>query len=157
MSVRSRRTFLGTAAAAAASGAAGCGGARGNWRFFTVPEARTLEAMLACIIPADDAPGAREAGAIHYIDRQLGLHFKGQRQTYRNGLAAMGNFADEPPERQVQILQEMEKDPARRPFFDLVVTHAMQGFYGSPRHGGNAEFVSWRMLGVSPVPVRGRQ
>jgi hypothetical protein len=32
----------------------------------------------------------------------------------------------------------------------------MQGFYGNPRHGGNADFASWRMMGVPPAPVRGR-
>ena len=50
----------------------------------------------------------------------------------------------------------MEKAPESRAFFDLAVTHAMQGFYGSPRHGGNRDFASWRMLGVPVSPVRGR-
>ena len=38
----------------------------------------------------------------------------------------------------------------------MVVAHTMQGFYGSPRHGGNREAMSWRMLGVPDPPVRGR-
>jgi gluconate 2-dehydrogenase gamma chain len=33
----------------------------------------------------------------------------------------------------------------------------MQGFYGDPRHGGNREYASWRMLGVPVAPIRGRQ
>jgi gluconate 2-dehydrogenase gamma chain len=45
---------------------------------------------------------------------------------------------------------------AHRAQFNLVLEHVMQGYYGSPRHGGNEEFASWRMLGVPPVPVRGR-
>jgi gluconate 2-dehydrogenase gamma chain len=32
----------------------------------------------------------------------------------------------------------------------------MQGFYGDPRHGGNRDRVSWKMLGVPYPPVRGR-
>jgi gluconate 2-dehydrogenase gamma chain len=154
--VRTRRRFLGTAAVAASAVAAGCGGAKGSWRFFTDPEARALDAMLACIIPADDTPGAREAGVIHYIDRQLTRHYRQHRTVYREGLAALGGFADASPDRRQQILNAMEKDAARKPFLDLVVTHAMQGFYGNPRHGGNRDFASWRMLGISPAPVRGR-
>jgi gluconate 2-dehydrogenase gamma chain len=37
-----------------------------------------------------------------------------------------------------------------------VVSHTMQGFYGDPRHGGNRNWASWRMLGVPITPVRGR-
>jgi gluconate 2-dehydrogenase gamma chain len=48
-------------------------------------------------------------------------------------------------------------EAADRHFFNLVVSHTMQSYYGSPRHGGNREYVSWRMLGVPPVPARGRQ
>jgi gluconate 2-dehydrogenase gamma chain len=157
MSHRSRRTFLETAAVAVSGVAAGCGGAYTSFRFFTESEARTLDAMLACIIPTDDAPGAREAGVIHYIDRQLTGKFRDSRKSYRDGLAAMRGFADATPDRQEQYLRDMELDRKRRPFLDLVVTHAMQGYYGNPRHGGNRDFASWRMLGIPPIPVRGRE
>lgn len=156
MSVPTRRNFLGTAAVAAASGAAAGCGAQGKHRFFTDAEARTLEAMLAHIIPSDDAPGAREAGVIRYIDRQLTRKFRDQQKLYRNGIGALLNFADLPPGEQLEELRKVEADKQRKPFFDAVVTHAMQGFYGNPRHGGNREFASWRMLGIPPVPVRGR-
>jgi gluconate 2-dehydrogenase gamma chain len=158
---RTRRTFLGAAAAAAITGAAGCGGARGtNWRFFSGLEARTLDALLEWIIPEDDAPGAHAAGVIHYIDRQLTTHFREHRKTYRDGLAAAdrladGDFAGAPRQRQQAALRQLQRGPTR-PFFDLLVPHALQGYYGNPRHGGNRDFVSWRMLGVSPVQVRGR-
>ncbi len=157
MSHGSRRTFLETAAVAVSGVAAGCGGAHASFRFFTETEGRTLDAMLACIIPSDDAPGAREAGVIHYIDRQLTGRFRDSQNAYREGLAALRGLADAAPDRQEEILREMERDPSRRPFLDLVVTHAMQGFYGNPRHGGNRDFASWRMLGIPPVPVRGRE
>jgi hypothetical protein len=32
----------------------------------------------------------------------------------------------------------------------------MMGFYGDPRHGGNKDRVSWKMLGVADPPIRGR-
>jgi len=41
-------------------------------------------------------------------------------------------------------------------FFDLLVDHTMQGFYGDPRHGGNRDRVSWKMLGLPYPPIRGR-
>ena len=161
MRVRTRRTFLGAAAAATLTGAAGCGGASGAWRFFTDREARTLEAILDRLIPEDDAPGARQAGVIHYVDRQLKTHFREHRKTYRDGLAAADGLAgcclaDVQPALREKVIRELERGPATRPFFELVLAHAMQGFYGNPRHGGNREFVSWRMLGVAPLQVRGR-
>jgi gluconate 2-dehydrogenase gamma chain len=69
------------------------------------------------------------------------------------------------PEQQDAVLQSMEKGQARgegwkqvsaKSFFDLVVSHTMQGFYGDPRHGGNRDAISWRMLGVPVIPIRGR-
>ena len=41
-------------------------------------------------------------------------------------------------------------------FFNLVRAHTLQGYYGSPRHGGNRDAVSWRMLGLDEPPLRGR-
>jgi gluconate 2-dehydrogenase gamma chain len=149
MSIGTRRKFLGTAAVAAISGgAAGCGGSGRTLRFFSEQECRTMEALLDWIIPADDSPGAREAGVIHYIDRQLMREFREHRKTYREGLAAVNRLGGS--------LTDVQRDPATRTFFELVVTHAMQGFYSDPRHGGNRDFVSWRMLGLPPVQVRGR-
>lgn len=41
-------------------------------------------------------------------------------------------------------------------FFNLIRDHTMQGFYGSPRHGGNYQFVSYRMIGLDPYPIIGQ-
>jgi gluconate 2-dehydrogenase gamma chain len=41
-------------------------------------------------------------------------------------------------------------------FFEYVVDHTMQGYYGDPRHGGNREGVSWKMLNLPYPPIRGR-
>jgi gluconate 2-dehydrogenase gamma chain len=43
-----------------------------------------------------------------------------------------------------------------REVFNLILQHTLQGYYGNPRHGGNHGYVSWRMLGIPVVPVRGR-
>jgi len=42
-------------------------------------------------------------------------------------------------------------------FFELVRRHSLQSYYGSPRHGGNRDAVSWRMLGLAEPPLRGAQ
>jgi gluconate 2-dehydrogenase gamma chain len=41
-------------------------------------------------------------------------------------------------------------------FFRLLVDHTMQGFYGSPRHGGNRDYVSYRILVIDYPQVIGR-
>ncbi len=156
-----RRAFLQTTAAAAVVSTAGCSAAKSPWRSLTDAEARTLNAICEQLIPADRDPGAAWAGVVKYIDRQLSRKFKEHRETYRNGLAeadkqAGGAFADVDAARQLAILQHLEKDKASKPFFDLVLAHTMQGFYGSPRHGGNRDYVSWQMLGVPASPARGR-
>ncbi len=148
-----RRGFI----AAGLAGTVGCGGSRSPWRSLGLKEARTLEAVCAHLIPEDQDPGAVRAGVVAFIDRQLAGFYKPLRRTYRRGLAAIGyGFADLPPAAQLARLRRMERDPATRPFFDLLVAHSLQGFYGDPRHGGNRERASWKMLGVASPPVRGR-
>jgi gluconate 2-dehydrogenase gamma chain len=39
----------------------------------------------------------------------------------------------------------------------LILAHTRQGFYGDPRHGGNRNRVSWKMIGVPFPPIRGRE
>jgi gluconate 2-dehydrogenase gamma chain len=48
-----------------------------------------------------------------------------------------------------------ETEPPR-PFFELIRDHTMQGFYGSPRHGGNRSFVSFRMIGMDYPRIVGQ-
>ena len=149
-----RRKFI---VAGLAGTAAGCGRARSSWRFFTMEEARTLEAACAHIIPEDRDAGAVRAGVVVFIDRQLTGFYKPLRKAYREGLAAMGSgFAHLHPAAQLDRLRQMERDPASKPFFDMLVAHTMQGYYGDPRHGGNRDRVSWKMLGVASPPIRGR-
>jgi len=162
-----RRTFLSAGLAAAAGGAAiscGGGGTGEGWRFFTAEEARTVDAICARIIPADRDPGAHAAGVVNYIDIQLAKRFKKHQAAYRKGVAGVDavsrarfgkRFAELPPDQQTQALTEVGAKSGA--FFNLVLNHAMQGFYGDPRHGGNRNMASWRMLGLPLPPVRGRQ
>ena len=153
-----RRKFL-TASAVAA--AAGCTSNKNPWQFFTEAEALVMAEICDQIVPPDEDPGGKWAGVATYIDRQLTRHFKEHQKIYREGLAAAdrlagGSFASIPKADQLAVLQKLEKSKETSAFFSLAVTHTMQGFYGSPRHGGNRGFASWRMLGVPASPARGR-
>ena len=142
-----RRKFLqATAAAATVS----CSAPKTGWRFLSQEEAETLSTICEQIIPADQSPGARWAGVVRYIDRQLTGAFRMHQRTYRDGLAAARRLAGP------DLAAALSRDKKLRPFFELVLAHTMQGFYGDPRHGGNRDYVSWRMLGVPTSPVRGR-
>ena len=159
-----RRRFIETSAAAvAALSAASCSRTRTKWRFLTDDEAETLAALCDQIVPPDDFAGAGQAGAVEFIDRQLMRHYRKHRATYRRGLAETERrsaarfgraFAGLSADLRLEIAHSLEREqPA---FFNLVLNHSMQSFYGSPRHGGNRDAVSWRMLGVPDPPVRGR-
>jgi len=123
-----------------------------------------VDAICAQLIPADQDPGAREARVVDFIDLQLAIRFKKHRAAYRQGVeavdaasrAAFGKrFVDLAAAQQTEALNLIEE---RSPdFFDLIVVHARQGFYGDPRHGGNHNRVSWKMLGLAFPPVRGRE
>jgi gluconate 2-dehydrogenase gamma chain len=157
-----RRRFVHTSVVAAAGCAAGCRSSSGSWRFFTAAEAETVNAICERIIPADQDPGAGWAGVVRYIDRQLSGKFRRHGDTYRRGIAAVdrlagGRFTQLDAAKQADVLTTMEHDADLRPFFELVLAHTIQGFYGSPRHGGNRDWVSWRMLGIPTSPVRGRE
>jgi gluconate 2-dehydrogenase gamma chain len=101
---------------------------------------------------------------VHYIDVQLTLRYKRHRKDYREAIAALDAlarkehgraFAGLDPGAQTRLLTRFESGP-HRGAFNMVLNHAMQGFYGNPRHGGNRDYASWRMMGVPTVPVRGR-
>ncbi|HVU23151.1 MAG TPA: gluconate 2-dehydrogenase subunit 3 family protein [Opitutus sp.] len=148
-------------------------GARPRYRCFSDADAELVNAICGTIIPRDDLPGAAETGAVDYIDRQLGGAFARQRETYRRGLAAFretcrrdgSGFLERDAAGRVAILQAVEagrvppdvwRGPSAREFFELVLAHTMQGFYGSPRHGGNRDYASYRMLALDYPPVVGR-
>ncbi len=171
----SRREFIKTAAAAAvAAGATGCSANKNPWRFLKVDQARTLVAVCDCLIPPDDDPGAHWAEVVNYIDVQLCGPFRNLRDSYREGVASLERtsqsqqgkaFPELSNETQALLLHDLEagKVPKEiwtrvkpRDFFEMVLAHTMQGYYGDPRHGGNRERASWKMLGLSYPQIRGR-
>jgi gluconate 2-dehydrogenase gamma chain len=140
----------------------------------TAVEATVVDAIAEQIVPADEDAGAREAGVVSYIDRQLVGPFEEHQQTYRRGIAGVqqaanamfgGDFESLSWTQQTRVLRAMERDEApgdhwastsARSFFELIRDHTMQGFYGSPRHGGNRNFVSFRMIGLDYPRIVGQ-
>jgi gluconate 2-dehydrogenase gamma chain len=160
----SRRTFLELSAIAGAALATGCASRkRGNWEFFTEDEAATVAAICDQMIPADDFPSASQAGVLNYIDKQITRHYRRHQRAYRKGLQRVNQLSQQhcgkllaaaTPTEQLQIVTSLEQSDT--PFFELVRSHTFEGYYGSPRHGGNRNAVSWHMLGLDDPPIRGR-
>ncbi len=171
-----RRTFV-KAAGTTVGGlvlTTGCGSSNRAWRFFSDAEASVVDAIAEQIIPADADPGARDAGVLNYIDLQLIGPFEEHQETYRRGIAGVqetaqamfgGDFVSLEWARQTEVLQALERDDApgaiwetasARSFFELIRDHTMQGFYGSPRHGGNRGFASFRMIGIDYPRIVGQ-
>lgn len=134
------------------------------YRFFTPEEARCLIAVCEQIIPKDGSPGATDAGVIYYIDRQLSEIFLYDQQTYRLGIKNLQEYCSKKQGKafedlafgdQTNILMLLESNKLNEKewpqgkssdFFNLVHNHTMQGFYGSPIHGGNKDYMSFEML-----------
>src|SRR5262249_6553368 len=57
--------------------------------FFTPEEARQMEAVCQQIIPSNDGPGAREAGAIYFIDYALSQTEPQLQPIFRSGLTEL--------------------------------------------------------------------
>ena len=155
-------------AGAAVAGAAVAGGCamrrRGNWEFLSDAQAQTLGALCDQIVPADDFPSASQAGVVTYIDRQLVRHYRRHRMAYASGLEQAERLsrercgallAEAPAAARHDVASALALN--QREFFELVREHTMEGYYGSPRHGGNRDAVSWRMLGLADPPVLGRE
>jgi gluconate 2-dehydrogenase gamma chain len=173
----SRRFFI-KSATAGVSGIlllAKCGDLKiSKWRFFTEAEAIAVEAMCGQIVPTDNDPGAKEANVINFIDKQLVSNYITHRETYRKGIIGLqetsqmmfGNMFEKLNwENQYNVMLKLESGKAKGKtwekessanFFNLVRDHTMQGFYGSPRHGGNRDYVSYKMLGIDAPIVIGQ-
>lgn len=140
---------------------------RGPLETLTAAEADTLDAIVARLIPTDaNGPGATEAQAARYIDRALGGGLAFSREAYRAGLPAVDSyaraskgapFAQLSPQSQDAVLSDMERNvapgftPNSATFFSLVLAHTIQGTFGDPFYGGNADFVGWDLIGYPGV------
>jgi hypothetical protein len=124
-----------------------------RFAFLTPEQGAEVEAMTAQIIPTDTTPGAREARVVQFIDRALVTFEKGRQPAYTQGLKDLqvktkalfpgaSMFSTLTPDQQIQVLKAIEETP----FFNLVRTHTITGFFASPAHGGNYNKVGWKLV-----------
>jgi gluconate 2-dehydrogenase gamma chain len=127
---------------------------------FTEREAADFEAFAARIVPTDETPGAREAGAVYFADNVLGDFLSYLLPIVRPGLEAMNQrvaeahpdtpfFADLTEAQQDEIIGAMETEPS--PFFFFAKTLVMLSLASDPSYGGNRDQIGWRMIGFEPT------
>jgi gluconate 2-dehydrogenase gamma chain len=126
----------------------------------TAAEARTMEAFAAQIVPSDPSlPGAREAGAVYFIDRALGTHFAGMKDPVKQGIADLDTrarrrvksakgFADLGSADQIRIMRQVEEQP----FFFMGRMLTVMGVFADPSYGGNRDHAGARILGIEHQP-----
>src|SRR6202049_2119434 len=138
-------------------------------RFFTETEALIVAAAAARIFPSDDSgPGAKEAGVVIYIDRQLAGPYGRDRyrytqgpfdenaarefgyqgkatpsETYREVLKGLKGFDSLSPEEQDKQLRQIENTH----LFALLRQNTIEGMFSDPVHGGNVDMVGWQLVG----------
>jgi gluconate 2-dehydrogenase gamma chain len=127
---------------------------------FTEREGADFDAFAARIVPSDDTPGAREAGAVHFADQALGGALSDLLPIVRGGLESMSAritetfpdataFADLSEERQDAIIGAVEReDPG---FFFFARTLVVLGLVTNPQYGGNRDKVGWALIGFDDV------
>jgi len=131
----------------------------------TAHQTETLGALAEHIVPKDSDPGARDAGAVEYIERVLAGNQAFKLPLYAAGLEGVdqtsrlmfgGDFVRLPFQEQTSVLKAIEsgegpaeiwKTVSSQEFFRLLWNHVLEGFYGPPEEGGNKDYASWKMIG----------
>ena len=123
----------------------------------------TIRAVVDCLIPPDDFPGAYEAGVCNYLERLLQTDLAEHADFFRAGIDAIdtealaqynARFEALTPDQQTSILAGIESGalktswpvaPSR--FFEMLVNTTAEGYYSDPQQGGNRGCASWVMTG----------
>ena len=168
------RLFTGGTAVMLISFNTACRNKISQWHYLNEEEITLLDAIVEQIIPTDDFPGGKWANVSNFIDKQLSTYYRKHQHAYHEGLSAFEKtviqikgkkFAELPFAEQTAMLEKMEagefpgdywQENPPADFFDMVRQHSMQGFYGSPVHGGNREYISFHMLGLDYPNVIGQ-
>lgn len=125
-------------------------------QYLNETDAREIEALASQIIPSDDGtPGAKEAGALYFIDRALATWDRDKRELYGGGLADLQqrrriahpdshSLAALPSPQLIALMKTIEGTP----FFEILRAHTILGFAGPPSYGGNRDGVGWAHISV---------
>jgi len=144
-----------------------------SFQAFTEEEAACLSALCEQIIPRDEYAGATDAGVIGFIDKQSKLRFPAERTLFKDGVASLQAWCKKTHSKlfeeldaatQITVMQSMERDEIKsdlwkvspKEIFNKLLDRTMQGFYGSPRHGGNKDYVSFKMMRLDYPALMGQ-
>ncbi|MCC5942504.1 MAG: gluconate 2-dehydrogenase subunit 3 family protein [Balneolaceae bacterium] len=135
-------------------------------------EAEIMDALADAIIPPGEYAGGKDAWVTRFIDQQISSngYLQHDHDLYKTCLPAMNNdsrgefgtiFTELDENYQTEYLQAIEaghynSGAATRgwgnftpsAFFNTMRNHCMMGYYGSPIHGGNRDYVSFRMISL---------
>jgi gluconate 2-dehydrogenase gamma chain len=136
------------------------GGGSTKMSFLSAAEAADIEAVTSQIIPTDESPGAREAGAVYFIDRALATFLSQLASDYRAQLIAFqaairqrhpgsASFASLTSEQQIAYLKTVDQTP----FFTTTRLLTLLGMFSLPSYGGNRDGVGWKLLGFEDAHV----
>lgn len=121
----------------------------------TPEQTQVVAALAERILPSiDGRPGAKEAGAIFFIDRALATFNAAQRPVYVEGVTdlnrraqakapGVGGFAALTASQQDEVIHEIEATP----FFQGARFDTIVGTLALPIWGGNRNYEGWRLLG----------
>jgi gluconate 2-dehydrogenase gamma chain len=113
----------------------------------------TLRAVVDCLIPPDDFPGAYEAGVCDYVERLLQTDLAEHADFFRAGIDAIEaealarfnkSFANLSSTQQVATLTVIESAVPR--FFEMLVNTTAEGYYTEP--------ISWVMTGFEDLSTQ---
>jgi len=142
------------------------------YRELTDSEAEIMDALADTIIPPGEYAGGKDARVTRFIDQQIGRYgyLQHDKEMYKTCLPALNNnsrerfgarFTELKVDQKEEYLKAIEAGEYNNQpensdwgqftpssFFNTTRNQCMMGFYGSPIHGGNKDYVSYRMLGL---------
>jgi gluconate 2-dehydrogenase gamma chain len=141
-------------AAAEHAHAAAAGSIDHEFKVLTDAQARDVEAIAAQIVPGGSTPGAREAGAVYFIDHVNAGIFAQNAPEFLAGLDGFqadfsrahgnaGQFADLDAAAQLAYLKTVDKTS----FFETMRFLTVAGMLALPSYGGNENKLGWQMVG----------
>jgi gluconate 2-dehydrogenase gamma chain len=132
-------------------------------------EWKTLDAVVARILPSDDGPGAREAGVVGFIDRQLAsgplaplapVVVELARRIELHARKAHGRSYDELSAAEQDAIvgklsrAELSTSLPERQLYEALHGLTLEGFLSDPNHGGNVDQVGWKFVDFAEPTLR---
>jgi len=124
------------------------------FRTITAQQAADFGAVADRIIPADDTPGARDAGVVFFADRFLGGIAANQKPAFDKAIAEVNAAARKrvPSAASFAALTTRQQDDTLRSIedsegFGVLRGITLSGYFSHPSHGGNRNSASWKAIG----------